>query len=166
MKKIILIIMFIALISINANAQSSNMSSTGVKIEIFENGKITPNKMIADYLFYQEEDKSWSGWWQHIYIAPNDDNKDVILKIQRYSTGEGTIQNFQRFSDGCSFEMLVSDGRKYQVVIKESSSKSKLLLPKVSASALWYSEVIKEQMKIEWKSSEKFYFELPYTKIF
>jgi hypothetical protein len=161
MKKIILIIMFISLISINAKAQSSDISGSGVKIEIFEDGKMIPHKMIADFFFYQEKNDSWRGWWQHIYIAPDDGAKDVILKIQIYSMDDGTIKNFQRFNDGCSFEMLASLGRKYQVVIKEND-----LMTKVSASALWYSELLKEQIKIEWKSSDKVYFELPYNKVF
>lgn len=153
--------MFLFVVSINANAQSSNISSSGVKIEIFEADKMTPHKIIADFFFYQEKNESWHGWWQHIYIAPDDGAQDVILKIQRYSIDEGDIQNFQRFSDGCSFEMLVSPDRKYQVVIKENGS-----MPKVSASALWYSELLKEQIRIEWKSSDKLYFVLPYNKVF
>jgi hypothetical protein len=164
MKKIILIIMLLSLISINASAQSSNILISGVKIEIFEDGKMTPNKMIADFFFYHEENKTWHGGWQHIYISPNDSSKDVILKIQSYSIDEGTIQNFQRFSDGCSFEMLVSEGRKYQVVIKENSLMP--LLPKVTASALWYSPLLKEEIRTEWKSTDKLFFELPYNKVF
>ncbi len=150
--------------SVNAYAKSDMISGNAVKIEIFDNGKLSPHKMIANFFFFQEKDGSWQGQWEHIYIAPNDDAKDVLLKIEKYSTVEGTIQNFQKFNDGCSFDMSVGQDfgdRKYQIVINENGS-----MPEVNGSALWYSEVLKSQIKLEWRSTDKLYFELPYNKVF
>ena len=168
MRKLILAIMFLQLCCTNTNAQTGVTTTrpglvfgSGVKVEIFENDKMTPNKMLVDYSFSQEIDGSWSGWWQHIFIAPNEGAKDVILKIQRYSTDEGTIQNLQSFSDGCSFELLVSTDRKYQLVIKGKGSSLE-----VKGRALWYSEMLKEEVRIKWESTNKLYFELPYKKVF
>jgi len=165
MKKTIFIILLTTyFFNISAYAQSNIISGKAVKIEIFEDGKISPHKIIANFFFFQNENGLWSGEWEHIYIAPFDNVKDVLLKIERWSTYQGTIQNFQKFSNGCSFDMSVGKmfgDRKYQIVIKENGS-----TPEVRGSALWYSEVLKNQMKIEWKSTDKRYFELPYNKVF
>jgi len=165
MKKIILLILlFASFASINAYAKSGVVSGSAVKIEIFDEGKINSHKIIANFFFIQDKDGSWQGQWEHIYIAPNDEEKDVLLKIEKFSTVEGTIQNFQKFNGGCSFDMLAGQdfgNRKYQIVIKEKGS-----MPEVAGSALWYSELLKKQIKIEWKSTDKLYFELPYNKVF
>ncbi len=165
MKKIIpLILMFSFLVTVNIYAKSDTIYGSAVKIEIFDDGKISPHKIIANFFFFQEKDGSWAGQWEHIYIAPNDEAKDVLLKIEKFSTAERTIQNFQKFNDGCSFDMLAGQdfgNRKYQIVIKENGS-----MPEVTGSALWYSELLKNQIKIEWKSTDKLYFELPYNKVF
>jgi len=145
-------------------AKPSIISGSAVKIEIFDDGKISPHKIIANFFFFQEKNGLWQGQWEHIYIAPDDQAKDVLLKIEKFSTAEGTIQNFQKFDGGCSFDIIAGQdfgNRKYQTVIKENGS-----MPEVIGSALWYSELLRKQIKIEWKSTDKLYFELPYNKVF
>ena len=103
------------------------MAGTGVLIEIYEDGKLTPVKLIAYYLFAQDKQGMWRGYWRHICINPFDDNKTVCLKIEVWSTSTGEITHFQAFSNGCSFDLAVGDlfgPRNLQVIVKEEGIKS------------------------------------------
>lgn len=142
----------------------ATISGSSVKIEIFEDGKITGDKLLADYLFVQDKNSQWHGYWRHIYIHPDDDQKDVLIKIESWSIENAQITNFQTFKNGCSFDLDVGNlygNRKIQIVIKKEGIKDIVL-----GSALWYSEILERELKKEWKSTDKLYFELPYTKIF
>ncbi len=140
-------------------------SGTGVKIEIYEDGKVSGRKLLADYFFKQDQQGKWYGYWRHILISPFDDDKSVALKIESWSTENGEITNFQAFKAGCSFDIDVSralyGNRMIQIIIKEENSRELVL-----GSALWYSKILERDLKVEWKSTDKLYFELPYTKVF
>ena len=166
-KNIFLIFVAAQLFYLNAyaeNIRDQAISGNGVKIEIYDDGKLSSHKIIANFVFYPEDNGKWRGFWQHIYIAPNDEMKDVLLKIESWSIDEGAIKNFQKFKGGCSFDLMAGHSfgkRNYQVVIKQKDNDIE-----VAGSALWYSEILKRELKMEWKSTEKLYFELPYNKIF
>ncbi|MCX5645314.1 MAG: hypothetical protein NTZ17_11650 [Phycisphaerae bacterium] len=153
-------------VSSSTGSKPRIMAQTGVLIETYDDGKLTPIKLIADYLFAQDEQGVWRGYWRHICITPFDADKDVCLKIEMWSTVTGEITHFQPFSNGCSFDLIVSDNalfgrRTLQVIVKEEGIKRTVL-----ASGLWHSEITKTEFKKEWRSTDKLYFELPYNRVF
>jgi hypothetical protein len=139
------------------------IQANGVLIETYENGKLTSVKFIADYVFLQK-DGVWRGYWRHICMTPVDDDRSVRLKIESWSTDNGDITNLQSFSDGCSFDLAVGSmygRRSLQVIVKQEGMKNTVL-----ASGLWHSEIGQTELKKEWRSTNKLYFELPYSRVF
>ncbi len=140
------------------------MRADGILIETYEDGKLIPVKLIANYLFAQDKQGVWHGYWRHICITPFDEDRSICLEIEMWSIETGEITNFQPFSNGCSFDLAVGElfGRRtLQVIVKEQGIKSTVL-----ASGLWHSEITKTEFKKEWRSTAKPYFELPYNRVF
>ncbi len=135
----------------------------GVLIETYENGRLTPVRFIADYVFLRK-DGVWRGYWRHICMTPVDDDRSVCLKIESWSTDNGDITNLQSFPNGCSFDLAVGNlygRRSLQVIVKQEGMKDTVL-----ASGLWHSEIGQTELRKEWRSTDKPYFELPYNRVF
>jgi hypothetical protein len=97
-------------------------------------------------------------------MSPFDEDKTVCLKIEAWSTANGDITNLQSFPNGCSFDLTVKSifGRRtFQVIVKQEGIKNTVL-----ATALWHSEIAQTEIKMEWRSTDKPYFELPYRRVF
>jgi len=148
----------------SASPAPTLIRANGVLIETYENGKLTPVRFIAGYVFAQDKDGAWRGYWQHICMTPFDEDRSVCLKVETWSTDDGNIANIQSFPNGCSFDLTVGSlfGRRVlQVIVKKEGIKNTVL-----ASGLWYSEIGQTELKKEWRSTDKVYFELPYNKVF
>ena len=156
----------ISLSKVDAPTESGRtiMAAVGILIETYQNGKLAPTKLIGEYLFARDKGGMWGGYWQHIQMTPVDNDKSVCLRMVRASSDDGEIANIQSFPNGCSFDLVErSFARRaaLQVIVKEDGVKRT-----VQASGLWYDTTRETELKMEWKSTDKPYFELPYKKVF
>lgn len=72
------------------NQDNIDLIETRVYLDGYEDGKISGEKVIADLLI-TNLNGCVQVFWEHIYITPFPEEKDVCLKIQRFSSDEGTI---------------------------------------------------------------------------
>jgi hypothetical protein len=54
----------------SSDSKVRSIAAMGVLIETYEDGKLTPVRLIADYLFVPDERGVWRGYWRHICITP------------------------------------------------------------------------------------------------
>lgn len=137
--------------------------STDVKMEIMEDGQLTENKLLVHLVIYDYKDKIHVHW-DHIYIAPQHDMKQVLLKCQSYSVEDGSVYGVGANNDNFSFTIHVGRGQDIKIVGNKVKGRF-IYSYSIQGVALWWSDIIKDKIKIEWRSTTK-KFILPYTEVF
>jgi hypothetical protein len=174
MKTTISLIIMILTMATGVLAATSNdldfISSQSRYLEVFENGKMTPLKIIASfYLDNRKGDNKVK--WQHIYITPFDKQRDVNLKIESFSTEDGTINNVKRNRDNTlTFTLdpgiVFSDPKSVRLINVWCKVSNSGEIESVRASMKYYSNIVKASFVTTWQESKEPYFDLPYKRVF
>jgi len=103
---------------------------------------------------------------QHIFIAPVNEMKTVMLKIEQFSDLNGEISDIEVHDKSFSFTLDVSNDfwpgkRTFQIVGKEEN-----LDVELQGSSLYWSQIVNEKIKTEWRSTGKPTLTFPYREVF
>lgn len=147
--------------------------SEHIYFDVFEDGKMNGHKIIADVLIVVENYKPRITW-SHIYITPWHNEKVVILKQERFSSTDGSIQDI-RLNNDQTITFQITPGifildptstRNPQVWIKFSNDiKFKQVLD-ISCTMIAWSNILNRKFTKSWKQSKQSSFELPYKRVF
>ncbi len=139
--------------------------------DVYEDGKMTGEKIIANPLITNVNGKMQI-FWSHIYITPFHDQKDVCLKIERFSSDEGTIRDFRLNKDHTATFQIApgpyvadsSSERNINVWLKLSEDNKSIV--DVSCNMAFWSNILNKKILKEWKQAKEPRFELPYKTVF
>ena len=103
----------------NATLGKKVVIKTFFRMEIFDDGKLSDNKMLVELRIFDDDELYVD--WNHVYIDSVHETKTVILKAQYFSTLEGSIKNVKVDKGTFSFTIDLSGtplsaGRTVQVV--------------------------------------------------
>jgi len=180
MKKLILIIFifstclvvpYLLAVTKNTKVDDKFVISTIFKMDVFDDGEISDNKMLVDLTIIEQDSGGFYVEWNDVYIRPFHENKVVILKPEHNSTLDGSINNVTVTKTGFSFVIDVSmgvwgEGRTLQIVGMKKHEEG-LIFDKydVKGSGLWWSELLKKPIRREFRSTDKKII-LPYKEVF
>ena len=167
-----LVIFCSSILVIAKNIETKEVISikTDFKMEVYEDDKLTDNLMIVELSIVELDNGSFYVSWNEVWIDPVHEYKTVIIKPVHHSTVEGSIKNVTVTKDGFSFDIDLSGesfgkGRILQIVGKKQGSGMFGDIYDVKGSGLWWSNIIKESIKKDLRSTDK-EITLPYKKIF
>lgn len=140
-------------------------------LDVYEDQKMTGEKIIAKPLISNVNGQP-QVFWSHICITPFHDQKDVCLKMERFSTDEGTVRDFRLNKDHTmTFQIAPgpygadsSSERNINVWIKLSDDDRQIL--DINCSLIFYSNIVNRKITKEWKQAKEPKFELPYKTVF
>jgi len=140
-------------------------------LDVYEDGKMTGEKIIANPLITNVNGQIQI-FWSHIYITPFHDQKDVCLKMERFSSDEGTIRDFRLNEDHTAtfqiapghYAMDPSSERNISVWLKLSEDDKSII--DVNCNMTFWSNILNKKILKEWKQAKEPRFELPYKTVF
>jgi len=171
---ILTVLLFLLFVSVwsqcIANPLPTKYVSSTFYLDVYEDHKLTGEKIIAELLIANSDGRIVVSW-EHIYITPFHNQKDVALKVQSFSSEDGTIKDFQLNKDNTATFKIVPGAyvldpvseRNINVWLKLSKSGS---VSDISASMVFYSNVVEKKIEKRWETSTRPYFELPYNRVF
>lgn len=179
MKKRILVIsilfLFLVLPSLLVIAKSTAVGEkfaieTSFKMEIFEDGEISEQKMLVDLTIIGQDSGGYYVEWNEVYIDPIHEHKVVVLIPVHHSTLDGSIKNVIVTKNGFSFVIDLSRqflGKGHTLQIVGTKKKGGIIYHKydVKGSGLWWSEILKRSIRKELRSTDRKII-LPYKEVF
>lgn len=169
MKKLTALFIFFLIIFfpiVNSFAQERYIvSPIPLKMDVYDNNKLTETKILASFYFYQDQSNNWQGYWQYIDFMPWEEDKAVMANMHTYAIDQGNITNFAKVNDNTySFEMQMSTlggNRAAKVIIKKLPN----LKWQAEVNIFVYSEITNDTVNIKWLTSDKKFLRLKYKKI-
>lgn len=160
--------LFVSLCLAEMQVQDGTMIGGDLYLEVYENQKMTGEKIIA-HVFILYRDGVWKVDWRQIYITPFHEWKKVSLKMESFTSDEGLIKDFHfNENNTITFQLLPSAALSlgaYNVQLKLSGENSHQIIDMSSQRVVW-DKASNEKDVTEWKRAEKSDFELPYTTVF
>lgn len=141
-------------------------------LDVYEDGKMTGEKIIVEPFITSNVNGQIQVFWRHIYITPFHDQKDVCLKMEQFSSDEGTIKDFHLNKDHTATFQIApgpylrdpSSVRNINVWLKLSENDESII--DVSCNMAFRSNILNKTILKEWKQAKEPRFELPYKTVF
>lgn len=179
MKRLVFSILFILLcsnilyapISASELVNQAMLISETLYLDVYEDQKVTGEKIIANPLFDNVEGQL-QVFWAHIYITPFHDQKDVCLKMERFSSAEGTIRDLRLNNDHTiTFQIapsiyILDPGSERNINVWCKLSEDNKSLVDINASMTFWSNILNKKVVKEWKQAKEPKFTLPYNTVF
>jgi hypothetical protein len=154
----------------DATGNEKIVITTHFNMEIHDDGKLSGHTMMVDLAIVEQDRGGFYVEWNEVFISPVHERNAVILKPFHHSTLERSIKNVTVTKTGFSFVIDLSrqfggEGRILQIIGKWISGRGLFAKYDVKGVGLWWSEILKESIKREFKSTDK-KIVLPYREVF
>ena len=168
---VVLVLLSISFTTSTYAAVNDDLGAGGTEyLDVYESGKTSGAKIIAN-IFIRNIDGKSEITWKHIYITPFPQQKDVVLKIEIFSTTDNTIQNFVVNNDSTyTFTIVPSpyvldpkSVRNINVWVKMSEDGR---IEDIRGQMAFWRNITNQTTEVLWKRAKESHFVLPYNRVF